>query len=80
MEKKTDLLSREGLAYIVERVLDNAKDAQADYKEKQDEFNDGKLLAYYEILDTIKNELKIREADLKEFDLDFKLEDILLKP
>lgn len=35
-------------------------------------------MAYYEILDTIKNELKVRDADLKEFGLDIDLENIIL--
>ena len=36
-------------------------------------------MAYYEILlDTIKNELKVRDADLKELGLDIDLENIIL--
>lgn len=36
-------------------------------------------MAYYEILlDTIKNELKVRDADLEEFGLDIDLENIIL--
>ena len=35
-------------------------------------------MAYYEVLDTIKNELKARDADLKEFGLDIDLENIIL--
>lgn len=35
-------------------------------------------MAYYEILDTIKNELKVRDADFKEFGLDIDLENIIL--
>lgn len=36
-------------------------------------------MAYYEILlDTIKNELKVIDADLKEFGLDIDLENIIL--
>lgn len=35
-------------------------------------------MAYYEILDTIKNELKVRDADLKEFGFDIDLENIIL--
>ena len=48
-------LSVSELEYIVSRVLDNAKDA-AESKDKS-EFTDGKKLAYYEILDTIKMNL-----------------------
>ena len=68
-------LSVSELEYIVSRVLDNAKDA-AESKDKA-EFTDGKKLAYYEILDTIKNELIARNIDLKPFGLDIPLEDLL---
>ena len=42
-----------------------------------DLFYDGKKTAYYEILDTIKNELDVSEQDLKEYGLDFTLEELL---
>ena len=35
-------------------------------------------MAYYKILDIIKNELKVRDADFKEFGLDIDLENIIL--
>ena len=61
-----DALTREGLAFIVSRVLDYAKDAVEESKKNpDDEFVQGKRLAYYEILDTIRNELIVRDADLK---------------
>jgi hypothetical protein len=76
MENK---LSESTLKYIIARILDNAKDA---LKEKQDapldEFYNGKGLAYYEVLDTIKNELIAHDVDLKEFGLDMNLEKELL--
>ena len=61
-----EALTEEGLAFIISRVLDNAKDAIEESKDSpNDEFVQGKRLAYYEILDTIRNELIIRDADLK---------------
>ena len=69
-----ELLSKEGIAYIVERIIDNAKDS---FSENDSDFNKGKRLAYYEILDTIKNELIVRDADLNELGLDFNLEELL---
>ena len=42
------------------------------------EFTMGRRLAYYEILDTIKNELIAHEQDLGEFGLDFNLEERFL--
>ena len=73
-----ELLSKDGIAYIVSRVLDNAKDAKEEYENNRDDaFYQGKNLAYYEILDTIKNELEIKEEDLKDYGLDLLLEDLL---
>lgn len=69
------MMSEAEIKYIVSRVLDNANDAFEEAAEnKEDDFYKGKKLAYYEILDTIKNELKARGQDLKEFGLDFNLE------
>ena len=65
--------------YIVSRVLDNANDAISEAKENpEDDFYKGRKMAYYEVLDTIKNELKARDADLKDFGLDIDLENIIL--
>ena len=68
-------LTEGSLKYIIARLLDNAKDSIIEHKENpKDLFYDGKLLAYYEMLDTIKNELIVRDVDLKEFGLDINLE------
>jgi hypothetical protein len=73
------MMSDSEIKYIVARVLDNANDAFEEANEnKDDDFYKGKKLAYYEILDTIKNELKARGQELKEFGLDFNLEAKLL--
>lgn len=67
------------IEYIISRVVDNAKDALEEASENpKDDFYKGKKLAYYEILDTIKNELAARDADLKEYGLDVDLEKIFL--
>lgn len=69
------MMSEEEIKYIVARVMDNANDAFEEAEENgDDDFYKGKKLAYYEILDTIKNELKARGQDLKEFGLDINLE------
>ena len=63
----SDILSKDGLRYIIARVLDNANDAiQEAAQSPDDQFVQGKRLAYYEILDTIRNELIVRDADLKD--------------
>ena len=67
------------IKFIINRVLDNAKDVINETEQnKNEEFNSGKLFAYYEILDTIKNELIVRGQDLKEFGLDIDLEKTFL--
>jgi hypothetical protein len=68
-------LTESELEFIISRVLDNAKDAAESTEESQ--FNEGKKLAYYEILDTIKNELTVRDIDVKHFGLDTVLEELL---
>ena len=71
-------LAKEALKSIIARVLDNAYDAVTDNAGKeQDHFLSGKRLAYYEVLDTIKKELAIRDADLEEFGLNVILETML---
>lgn len=72
-------MSSDAIKFIISRVLDNANDALEEAKEnKDDDFYKGKKLAYYEILDTIKNELDIREEDLKDFGLDVDLEKLFM--
>ena len=68
-------MNEETIKYIIARVIDNANDAlEEERKNKDDAFYKGKKLAYYEILDTIKNDLDINDQDLKEFGLDVDLE------
>ena len=64
--------------YIVARVVDNAKDCIEEFKDNKGEFFDGKMLAYYEVLDTIKNELMVDNVDLKEFGLDIDLDKVFI--
>ena len=72
-------MSESEIKYIVARVLDNANDALEEASaDTDDDFYKGKKLAYYEILDTIKNELKARGQDLKEYGLDINLEKTFL--
>ena len=68
-------MTESAIKFIISRVIDNARDAAEEAKENgNDDFYNGRKLAYYEILDTIKNELIVRDADLKEFGLDMDLE------
>lgn len=63
------------LEFIISRVIQNAEEASKE--PDKSEFQDGKKLAYYEILDTIKNELEVRDIDTKPFGLDIVLEKLL---
>ena len=68
-------MTEETIKHIIARVIDNANDAlEEEGKNKNDAFYKGKKLAYYEILDTIKNDLDIDDQDLKAFGLDVNLE------
>ena len=67
-------MTADAMKFIIKRVIQNALDTAEEAKEKNDDFYNGRKIAYYEILDAIKNELIIREADLKEFSLDIDLE------
>lgn len=72
-------LSADSLKFIISRVLENANEALEEHKiNKGSEFYDGKTLAYYEVLDTIKNELETHDQDLKEYGLDLDLEKTML--
>lgn len=62
--------------FILERIINNAMDA-ANEKGDDDTFQDGKKLAYYEILDTIKNEIIAHDIDASEYGLDTALEDLM---
>lgn len=63
------------IKFIISRVIENANDAAEEAKQnKADDFYNGRKQAYYEILDTIKSELEVRDADLEEFGLDIDLE------
>ena len=73
-------MNKSVLQHIIARIIDNANDALQDLAEnKNDAFYLGKQLAYYEVLDTIKNDLTIYDQDLKEFGLDINLENTFLK-
>ena len=63
------------IKFVISRVIENAYDAIAEAKQNEnDNFYKGRKLAYYEVLNTIKNELDVRDIDLKEFGLDIDLE------
>ena len=73
------MMNESTIKFIIARVIENAKDAAEEAKQnKDDNFYKGRKLAYYEILDTIKNELDVNDQDLKDFGLDVDLEKTFL--
>ena len=74
-----DKISIEGIAYIVERIVERAREAVVESRgDRKDLFKDGRALAYYEVLDILRTELSVREISLDKIGLDFDLEKELL--
>lgn len=69
-------LTAEAMKFIIARLLDNANDAYEEAKVEDNDFQRGRKLAYFEVLDTIKNELIAHDQDLTEFGLE---NDLFLK-
>ena len=58
-------------------MVENANEpVEESDKDISDSFNLGTRLAYYEMLDILKSELDVRDADLKELGLDFDVDKI----
>lgn len=51
-------LSKNELEFILERLVKNAVEASDEAKKSEDEFQSGRALGCYEMLDIIVNELK----------------------
>ena len=74
-----DKNSIEGIAYIVERIVERAREAVEESRvDREDSFKDGRALAYYEVLDILRTEFDVREISLYRIGLDFDLERELL--
>ena len=72
-------ISIEGIAYIVERIIERAREAAVESRgDRKDSFKDGRVLAYYEVLDILRTEFDVREVSLDRIGLDFDLERELL--
>lgn len=75
---ENELLTKEFLKYIVQTLVENANDTLEELKENpNDVFYKGKKLAYYEMLDSIKNRLEVRDEDISNYGLDFDLDKVL---
>lgn len=75
-EERADAALKAAIHSILEQALRAVSDAK---QNPQDAFKDGRALAYYEVLDTIKNQLEIYDLDANVFGLGMNL-DLLLSP
>lgn len=64
MSKK---LSAAEMKYIIYRVVKNGYKSIDDEEKEPTSFNSGRALAYWEVLDTIYNQLDIYEQNPKDF-------------
>ena len=60
-------MNLDDVKYIIGSVMEYAYEAREDAIKNPDSFEKGRSLAYYEVLNTIFNRLKICEQDPKEF-------------
>ena len=75
----TEALTREGIKYIIARLIERAKESREESRNApQNDFEAGRNMAYYEMLDILKTELDIKEQDLNDFGLDVNLEKTIL--
>ncbi len=69
------LMTIDAMKYIVSRLVERAYDSVEEKRKNKGElFYAGHTLAYYEVLDILKSELRVREQDLSEYGLDINLE------
>ena len=68
-------LTAESLRFIIARLIANADESIRESRENRaDLFKSGRSEAYYEMLDTLKSELSVRDEDLAEYGLNVDLE------
>ncbi len=76
--RETQELADEALKAAVQSILEQALCAVSDAKQNpHDTYKDGRSLAYYEVLDTIKNQLEIYDLDADIFGLGMNLDESL---
>ena len=71
-------MHEETLKYLISRILERALESRQEKNDAPgDDFQDGRNLAYYEVLDILKSELIVHGYDPKEYGLDFNLNNIM---
>ena len=63
----TDKMDIDDVKYIIGSVMEYAYESIDDEKKEPGDFNSGRALAYYEVLDTIRSRLIICDQDPKDF-------------
>lgn len=61
--------------FIIKTLIERADEAVKEEKEDGSDFNSGRVMGYYEVLDIIKNRLEIYDYDLSKCGLDINLEE-----
>ena len=78
--RETQELADAALKAAVRCILEQALRAVSEARQNpNDTYKDGRSLAYYEVLDTIENQLEIYDLDADVFGLGMNL-DVLLSP
>ena len=78
--RETQELADEAMKAVMQSIPEQALRAVSEARQNpQDAFKDGRALAYYEVLDTIKNQLEIYDLNANDFGLGMNL-DMLLSP
>lgn len=72
------MMTNEFFNCLIRKLVSNAEDSVKAYQKNRSEFDDGRVLGYYEVLDTIKNRLIVEEYDLHSCGLDINLEKRIL--
>lgn len=71
-------MKQEEMQFVIERAVKCALEICDEAKRKTDsEFEQGRRMASYEIIDTIKNQLEVYEQNLNDYAIDFRVEDML---
>ena len=63
----SEKLNFDEMRYVIYRVMKHGYESIDEAKADPCEFNEGRKLAYWEVLDTIYNQLDIYEQDPKDF-------------
>lgn len=78
--RETQELAEEALKAAIQSILKQAMRAVSEARQTpHDAYKDGRALAYYEVLDTVKNQLEIYDLNANAFGLGMNL-DVLLSP